>query len=194
MTNKEKTLSSLKAAIASIQASSPSVLSVNAETEKQTVVKEKLSDLLKSQEDSPEKKAKKYALDCLIRREHGSVELLRKMKAKGYEEEVCETVLQDLIDEGSQSDMRFAIAMVAHGAFKGQGPVKIRQDIQQKGLTGEIVSLAFEEAEIDWHGLAMEVRIKKYGPCMPEVWKDKAKQMRFLQQRGFEMDQIQFAF
>lgn len=41
---------------------------------------------------------------------------------------------------------------------------------------------------IDWLKLAIEARSKKYGDALPTDSKDKARQLRFLQYRGFEMD------
>jgi len=116
------------------------------------------------------------------------------MKTKGFEDDVCEFVLHQLKGEGSQSDERFAKAMVAHGAFKEHGPTKIRQGLKQKGLSGQWVDIAFEDSDVDWFKLASHVRAKKFGAAFPQEWKDKAKQMRFLQQRGFEMEQINSAF
>ena len=45
----------------------------------------------------------------------------------------------------------------------------------------------------DWYALARETRCKKFGLNEPAEFKDKARQMRFLQYRGFEPDQIQAA-
>ncbi len=45
----------------------------------------------------------------------------------------------------------------------------------------------------DWSALALEVRRKKFGEIEPVDLKDKARQMRFLQYRGFESDQVRAA-
>ena len=45
----------------------------------------------------------------------------------------------------------------------------------------------------DWRALATEVRVKKFGRSRPAEFKDKARQMRFLQYRGFEQDQVRAA-
>jgi len=41
--------------------------------------------------------------------------------------------------------------------------------------------------------LATEVRLKKFGTAEPRDFKEKARQMRFLQYRGFEQEHIQAA-
>ncbi|MEM8685156.1 MAG: RecX family transcriptional regulator [Pseudomonadota bacterium] len=46
------------------------------------------------------------------------------------------------------------------------------------------------EFDGDWYALAVDVRMKKFGPGPASDFKDKARQMRFLQYRGFETDHI----
>jgi regulatory protein len=50
-----------------------------------------------------------------------------------------------------------------------------------------------EEVEQDWFALAREVRQKKFGCDAPIDFQEKARQMRFLQYRGFGPDQIRAA-
>jgi len=57
------------------------------------------------------------------------------------------------------------------------------------GLIDEVLA----EAGEDWCALAREIRKKKFGPSQPVEFRDRARQMRFLQYRGFEPDQIQAA-
>jgi len=146
------------------------------------------------QEKSPEQIARDYALGCINRREHGSRELLKKMLAKEYAFAICDKVIQDLQASDVLSDQRFATSMVRYGAFKGHGPVKIRQDLKNKELANDYMNQAFDELEIDWYALAKDIRVKKYGDTIPKEWKDKAKQMRFLQQRGFDNEHINASF
>ena len=163
-----------------------------AETSVKKKSKSKLS--FSTQELPPEELARQYALDCLSRREYGSQELLRKMLMKDHEQGISEQVLSELIEEDLLSDERFAEAMVSHGAFKGQGPRKIRHDLAKKSLGTHFVNAAFNQSPVDWFALAKEVRLKKYGAENPKEWKDKAKQMRFLQTRGFDTEQINASF
>ncbi|MBT8092507.1 MAG: RecX family transcriptional regulator, partial [Gammaproteobacteria bacterium] len=46
---------------------------------------------------------------------------------------------------------------------------------------------------VDWTEMAREIRARKFGRARPADFKDKARQMRFLQYRGFESEQIQAA-
>ena len=60
-----------------------------------------------------------------------------------------------------------------------------------EGTAGEAVAIA--ESGQDWFELAREVRIRKFGNAMPAEFPEKARQMRFLQFRGFESEQVQVA-
>ena len=49
------------------------------------------------------------------------------------------------------------------------------------------------ECNEDWIAMAKQIRKKKFGPKLPVEFKEKARQMNFLQYRGFESTQIQAA-
>jgi len=133
-------------------------------------------------------------MDFLARREYGQTELIRKLADKGFERDVAEQAILELTQEGLQSDQRFAEAFVQSRINQGKGPVRIRLDLGQRGLSDSTIEIAIEEADPDWRALAREQRHKKFGTSAPADFKDKARQMRFLQYRGFEQDHIQSAF
>jgi regulatory protein len=129
----------------------------------------------------------------LARREHGFDELIAKLGQRGFDAELVVTVLDEFRQADIQSDLRFADAKVRHGAYKGQGPVRIKQECLQLGLAENIVEQAFRDNDIDWFELAKEVKVKKYKNDKPIDLKNKYKQMRFLQYRGFSHEQIHYA-
>jgi regulatory protein len=160
-------------------------------------VHQDISDLLADKEDDRftcPKEIRKKAMDFLARREYGQVELAKKLADKGYTRTVVEDELQRLADEGLQSDTRFAESFVQSRIGQGKGPVRIRADLGQRGIRDVIIEGALEEAACDWYELAREERVKKFGSAAPGDFKEKARQMRFLQYRGFEQDHIQSAF
>ena len=133
-------------------------------------------------------------MDFLARREYGQNELIKKLADKGYAYRLVEQEIQKLTGERLQSDDRFAEAFVQSRINQGKGPVRIRLDLSQRGISDAVVEMAIEESAADWHGLACEVRLRKFGDSSPADFKAKAKQMRFLQYRGFEQDHVQGAF
>jgi regulatory protein len=137
--------------------------------------------------------ARKKAMDLLARREHARVELERKLAAAGFDADIAADVLQGLAQEGLQSDRRFVEAFVQSRINQGKGPLRIHADLGQRGIASGLIEDVLEESGEDWRALARETREKKFGRSQPVEFRDKARQMRFLQYRGFEPDQIQAA-
>ena len=158
---------------------------------------EEISDLLSAAgEDrfcSP-LEARKKAMDFLARREYGQAELIRKLADKGYDRNVAEQAVVSLTAEGLQSDQRFAESFVQSRISQGKGPVRIRLDLGQRGIADAVIRQAIEQSNADWQALARDVRHRKFSAASPPDFKAKAKQMQFLQYRGFEQDQVQAAF
>ena len=160
-------------------------------------VHEEINDLLPDEgEDrfaSP-LEARKKAMDFLARREYGQTELIRKLADKGFDRDVAEQAVRQLTDEGLQSDQRFAESFVQSRINQGKGPGRIRAELGQKGVRDAVVEAALSNSGADWCAMAREIRTAKFGAESPSDFKEKARQMRFLQYRGFETDHIQSAF
>ncbi|GFE79109.1 hypothetical protein GCM10011487_11090 [Steroidobacter agaridevorans] len=140
-----------------------------------------------------DKEVEASAVHLLSRREHSTEELKRKLAAKGYPEASIATVLDKLGKKKWVSDERFAANYVHHHARRGQGPVRIRAELRQQGITDEQIQQKIAGGEQDWSGLAAEVRRRKFGAELPRSAAERAKQARFLQYRGFNSDQIRAA-
>ncbi len=143
---------------------------------------------------SDPREARKRAMDLLARREHSRDELCRKLVKAGFESDVAYDAIRALADEGLQSDERFVESFVQSRINQGKGPARIRADLGQKGVNASVIDAAIEQTGADWYALAREIRAHKFGPDQPDDFKEKARQMRFLQYRGFESDHIQSAF
>ena len=128
----------------------------------------------------------------LSRREHSQFELMQKLLAKGLDDALCRQQLQFFIDKRIQSDERYIEAYVRSAYQKGKGPQVIRQTLAQHDIEG--VSEYIFNDDYDWYALASEVRIKRFGDGAHVDFAEKQKQMRFLQYRGFEQEQINAAF
>lgn len=137
--------------------------------------------------------ARKKAMDYLARREHGRAELLDKLTRFGFDSDVADDAVAQLVADNLQSDTRFTEAFIASRINQGKGPVKIRAELRERGIAGSTVDHGLEAAAQDWYRAACEVREKKFGTEFPADFNEKARQMRFLQARGFDTDQIQSA-
>ena len=133
------------------------------------------------------------AVGYLSRREYSRQELMQKLQAKGYEQERILTCLERLSREGLQSDERFTEAFVISRLQKGQGPMRIRVELRQRGVADSMIATHLDERAHCWYERAREVRQRKYADDQPSDYREKMKQARFLQQRGFTSDQIQYA-
>ena len=127
------------------------------------------------------------AMNLLARREHLRRELeikLMKRFGSGCEPEIV-AVLDTLEEESLQSDARFTEAYIRQRSARGYGPERIRQELRQKGVADSLLEEAIATADIDWVALAREVRLKKFGAAAPDEFSEKARQLRFLNYRGF---------
>ena len=129
------------------------------------------------------------AMDLLSRREHSRDELVRKLAARGFQGTECELTVEQLAVEGLQSDQRFSESFVNARVGRGNGPVRIRHELEQRGISSDIIEQCLVESGTDWQDLARKVRHKRFGSPPPLAYKEKARQARFLQQRGFTAGQ-----
>jgi regulatory protein len=137
---------------------------------------------------------RKVAMDCLARREHGVQELGAKLLAKGYAAQPVEAALAGLLADNLLSDARFTEAFVHARYQRGSGPQKIRAELRQRGIDESLIDDCLNVYDDQWQVLVGEVRARKYGADMPADFRERSRQMRFLQQRGFTAEQIAAAF
>jgi len=137
--------------------------------------------------------ATRKAIGYLARREHSSLEIRQKLKNAGCQEHLTAEIVTELEQQGLLSDQRFAEAYVRYRKLKGFGPVRIRLEMEQKGVSSLLCAEAIEQNGGDWFDHAEKIRVKKFGIDPPVDYKERARQARFLQHRGFSSDQIQHA-
>ena len=134
--------------------------------------------------------ARKKAMDFLALREYGQKELINKLRSKGFSDEVSSSVVERLTEDGLQNDSRFIESFIRSRIKQGKGQLKITQELEQKNLPSQSIFSALDNLDMNWLELAHEVRIKKFGNNLPADFNKKAKQIRFLQSRGFENEII----
>lgn len=99
-------------------------------------------------------------------------------------------MIGELQREGLQSDERFTETFVHSRAERGYGPLRILRELRQKGISDALIRDYVDANDPEWQQRASRARIKRFGHQLPTNYKDKAKQSRFLQQRGFSGEQI----
>ena len=128
------------------------------------------------------------ALKMLMRREHSKLELSQKLQAKGFDIVDVNSSISKLVQQNYQSDDRFSEGFILMRFNQGKGPVKIASELKMRGID------TFDLSIFDWFKLAKEIRQRKFGDASSLDYKEMAKQKRFLQSRGFNLDQINQAF
>lgn len=136
------------------------------------------------------KTVRKKAMDLLMRREHAVVELQKKLIAKDYDADIVAEVVEQLANEGLVSDARFTEAFVRYRTNNGRGPQRIRSELRERGVNEKIQAAYLDMRDSRWLERAKQVRCKRFGNAPPEDFKERARQARFLQYRGFTSEQI----
>lgn len=134
--------------------------------------------------------ARKRAMDLLARREHGRIELERKLVQRGCPSSIAGTAIDALEKDGLQSDERFTESLVVTRREQGHGPVRIKHDLRQNGIADSIIDRWLDGRSERWLELISRVRQQKFGEDLPDNFKERARQARFLQSRGFTSEQI----
>ncbi|VAW88325.1 Regulatory protein RecX [hydrothermal vent metagenome] len=133
-------------------------------------------------------------MDLLSRREHAVAELHRKLVNKGFDEGFVDEALAKLVDDGLLSDARYAESYVRFRMNKGFGPVRIREELRLRGVASELVGEYVNFQDRCWSETARNAWQKRFGGEFPEDMKARAKQLQFLQYRGFTSDQTKHIF
>ena len=129
-------------------------------------------------------------MDFLSRREHSKKELFTKLFKRVNDLELLDQEIDRLANEGLQSDERFSEAYIRSKTQVGYGPIKIKMELAQKGISNNFLDKKFSELEINWEDEIKELLLRKFPKTKYnfEEEKIKAKAINFLQRRGFDFD------
>lgn len=129
-------------------------------------------------------------LGLLARREHTRRELLQKLRQRGFDEaEIANDVLDELEAQGLLSEARFVESFIRSRVESGQGPLKIRAALQERGIAANVAEVALDEDRSIWRERCRQTWRKRFGAA-PGDRREAARQMRFLASRGFEVGDI----
>lgn len=132
---------------------------------------------------------RKVAMDILAMREHGRLELKRKLLRKGALPELIDVVLDKLIQDRLLNERRYLESYIRSRANNGYGPLRIQQELLERGIDKAEINHALEESGYDWQEQLQMLWERKFGTA-PKDLKEKAKQGRFLMYRGFNIGMI----
>jgi len=137
---------------------------------------------------------KRTAFILLARREHSTLELSRKLYRKDFDQPDIDTVLTQLHQENLLNDERFTETFIHARRAKGYGPLRIRMELTERGISQELIEHQLKITDNAWFEDVRKVWQKRFKNSVPQDPKSRAKHMRFLQYRGFTSEQINQLF
>jgi regulatory protein len=132
------------------------------------------------------------AVGLLARRDYACGELAGKLRERGFAAALVQALIDGLRARRLLDDERYAGHFVQYHLGRGQGPQRIRRELELCGVDAPLIDAALG-AVPDWAAVAREVRRRRFGPEPPSDWKEKGRQARFLQYRGFSNDHIRLS-
>jgi len=140
------------------------------------------------------KRAKLRAMNLLKSREYTTAQLRAKLKQGFYPDAVIEEALEYVASFHYTDDLRYAIDFMTYNV-KSKSRKRIEQDLQNKGISGEIIGkawLAWQEqgGEQDEQAMIAELLEKKNFNPETADYKEKQKIYAFLMRKGFSAELI----
>ena len=125
------------------------------------------------------------AVRILSQCEHSARQLRVKLLKKGFDAEGVDVVLHELVSRNLLSDERFAEQYAISRINKGFGPVRIAQEMRDKGVSEQLVETTLDVHAAQWPELMAKVLNKKFGTAPVLNFAERARRARFLEYRGF---------
>ena len=135
-------------------------------------------------------KIKTAVYRILAQRESSSAKIEQKLLTKGFPAEEIGPALEALRQDGTVSDKRFAESYIRYRQNRGYGPLRIRQELQTHGLSKEMIEDQLDITDNAWFTEIRTIWRKHFKGRLPADQRERAKQLRFLYNRGFTQDQI----
>lgn len=134
---------------------------------------------------------KARALKYLARREYSCAELWRKLQPYAECSDQLSQLIDELVSDGYLSDQR-AGQQIIRSYQQRYGLLRIRQMLDSRQIDPELVADELEQLSQQQLELARQIWQKKY--TVADSMKEQARQMRFLQSRGFDSNIIRQIF
>lgn len=141
------------------------------------------------QEEDSDAAVREQCIRLLARREHSRQELRTKLAQRDCDRTVVDRVLDALIEERLLSDERFTEQFVRQRLEAGYGPMKIRADLSERGIGGELAGPHLDLGETEWRDRCLATWQRRFR-SPPQDRRDWGRQARFLANRGFSSDHV----
>jgi regulatory protein len=129
----------------------------------------------------------------LARRDYPSKLLRNRLGEAGFDPSAVDEAVTDLEDARYVNDERYIDSAVAGRASRGQGPVRIGLELVRQGCPKDLVEAAVRRDDPEWTQRAIALRQRRFGREGITQAKERARQVRFLLQRGFTSAQVRCA-
>ena len=139
-------------------------------------------------------RARDTALNLLTRREHSALELRHKLSQRGFSRDIITPVLEQLSEQDWLSDQRFAEVYSHSRADKGYGPLRIRSELRERGVSDKTIGEMLAQLDDFWMPKLIQLQRKRFGEQANVDFDARAKQTRFLRHRGYTLSQINQLF
>ena len=142
----------------------------------------------RSRKSKPEPSLRARALRILARREYSRQELARKLAPFTENPGEIPELLDDFERRGWLSESR-VVEQVLASRRRRFGAQRIARELREKGVSNAAIAGAQQQLKESELNAAREVWRRKF-PVPPANARDQARQIRFLQGRGFSLDVI----
>jgi regulatory protein len=131
-----------------------------------------------------------YAMNLLARREYTRQELIQKLSRKSFDLDLINQVVSLLQTDDLQSDQRFAEAFTRMRLRQGKGKRLVAMELKQRGVSPQLIQ-EFVSNDEQWRESLSALIERRFSGQLASDPQQKAKQLRYLQSRGFTYEQIQ---
>ena len=128
-------------------------------------------------------------MNALSRREHSEKEIYLKFVNLVNSKDILLEEILKLKEEGLISNQRYAEAYIRSRFHSGFGPVRIKYELEKKGVIKTIIKTAFQETDLDWDDKLKSEFKKKYESNDMKSLNDN-KISKFFLYRGFDLEKI----
>lgn len=144
--------------------------------------------MTRAAKDRPARTVKERAIAYLARREYSRSELAQKLTAAGAARDEVDAALDELATQGYLSDERYAQALVRQKSAT-MSRRALAETLKAKGVAAEIAREALASDETDDATTLVALWRRRFGRA-PADDRERARQVRFLQSRGFSLSAI----